>query len=261
MGKFDGILICADWDGTLFYKGEVPKESVEAIKYFQSEGGKFTVCSGRNADFLKSKAHFVRPNTYALCLNGACVCDLDSDTIIKEGFIGPEAYELVDRLLICGAKIKTVNVWKKGASDAEFLPIEEYRKQRASLINAPVYKITLSGTDESDGEMMAACAAREGAVGHTAVRSFSSYIEILKEENTKGVAAKFLKELTRSRLLVGMGDYENDISLLSEADIGYAVGNAIDSVKAVADRVTARVDECAVARVIEELEQDFVNNN
>ncbi|MBQ2716718.1 MAG: HAD hydrolase family protein, partial [Clostridia bacterium] len=38
------------------------------------------------------------------------------------------------------------------------------------------------------------------------------------------------------------------------ADIGYAVGNATDSLKAVADRVTVNVREHAIAKIIEELE-------
>ena len=38
MGKFDGILICSDWDGTLFTGECVPEDSVRAIKYFQDNG-------------------------------------------------------------------------------------------------------------------------------------------------------------------------------------------------------------------------------
>ena len=32
MGKFDGILICSDWDGTLFYNGGISEENIKAIK-------------------------------------------------------------------------------------------------------------------------------------------------------------------------------------------------------------------------------------
>ena len=85
MGKFDGILICSDWDGTLFCGGEVPRGSVEAIKYFQSEGGIFTICSGRQPSFLREYGHFVTPNTYALCYNGALICDLESGEIGTTG--------------------------------------------------------------------------------------------------------------------------------------------------------------------------------
>ena len=47
MGKFDGILLCSDWDGTLSDSGNIPKANIDAIRYFQREGGLFTFASGR----------------------------------------------------------------------------------------------------------------------------------------------------------------------------------------------------------------------
>ena len=53
MGKFDGILLATDWDGTFFYEGSLLEENIKALHYFEKNGGKFTVCSGRYSDFLK----------------------------------------------------------------------------------------------------------------------------------------------------------------------------------------------------------------
>ena len=39
MGKFDGILIGTDLDGTLVSEGKVSRENADAIRYFQAEGG------------------------------------------------------------------------------------------------------------------------------------------------------------------------------------------------------------------------------
>ena len=54
---------------------------------------------------------------------------------------------------------------------------------------------------------------------------------------------------------IGVGDYENDMTLLECADIGYAVGNAIESVKSIADRVTVSNKEHALAAIINDLER------
>ena len=35
MGKFSGILLCSDFDGTLAVGGHVVEKNIEAIKYFQ----------------------------------------------------------------------------------------------------------------------------------------------------------------------------------------------------------------------------------
>ena len=257
MGKFDGMLICSDWDGTLFYKGNIPDESLEAIRYFQENGGIFTICSGRPPAYLKRHKHLVNPNTYALCLNGACVCDLDTGKIIEEGFVGDEAYDLVDTLLESGAKIKSVNAMIAGNEEMVFMPIEEYKAKKFELKATRIYKLTLSGIDENDGETMRSAAASFNPQKHCAERSFHTYIEILNREYTKGASARKLKERLGAKLLVGMGDYENDISLIKAADIGYAVENAAIDVKNMADRITVRVDEAAVAKIISDLEHSI----
>ena len=58
----------------------------------------------------------------------------------------------------------------------------------------------------------------------------------------------------RAKLTVGVGNYENDIDLIRAADIGYAVGDAIPSVKAVSDRITVDCADHAIAQIIAELE-------
>ena len=48
MGKFDGMLICTDLDGTLLEKNRsISEENHNAIEYFKSEGGIFTFITGR----------------------------------------------------------------------------------------------------------------------------------------------------------------------------------------------------------------------
>jgi Cof subfamily protein (haloacid dehalogenase superfamily) len=53
--------------------------------------------------------------------------------------------------------------------------------------------------------------------------------------------------------MIAFGDSDNDLEMLSYAGIGVAMGNASDSVKAVANKVAPSCDEDGVARVIEEL--------
>lgn len=53
--------------------------------------------------------------------------------------------------------------------------------------------------------------------------------------------------------VITFGDDVNDVELLHAAGVGVAVANALDSVKAVADRITASNDDDGVAQVLEEL--------
>ena len=48
MGKFDGVLLCTDFDDTFCCPGQdIPPANLEAVEYFKSQGGRFTVVTGR----------------------------------------------------------------------------------------------------------------------------------------------------------------------------------------------------------------------
>ena len=48
MGKFDGVLLATDFDETYYSAaGAVPPANLEALAYFEAEGGIFTVSTGR----------------------------------------------------------------------------------------------------------------------------------------------------------------------------------------------------------------------
>ena len=48
MGKFSGILLCTDLDGTLYRNDKtVSDENLDAIEYFKNKGGLFTFITGR----------------------------------------------------------------------------------------------------------------------------------------------------------------------------------------------------------------------
>jgi hypothetical protein len=49
-----------------------------------------------------------------------------------------------------------------------------------------------------------------------------------------------------------MGDGKNDISLLSTAGLGIAMGNASDELKKIADHITLNVEEHGLAAAIRE---------
>ena len=88
-------------------------------------------------------------------------------------------------------------------------------------------------------------------------RSWINGIEIVDKAFSKGQAALFAKKYVGAKHLVCVGDYENDLDMIEVADIGYAVANAIPSVKAVADRITVSVHEHALAAIVRELEAEI----
>ena len=53
---------------------------------------------------------------------------------------------------------------------------------------------------------------------------------------------------------IALGDYNNDISMFQEAEVGIAVSNACPEALEAADYVTVSNDEHAIAQVIRDLE-------
>ena len=72
MGKFDGILICTDLDGTLYRNDKtISKENKEAIEYFKREGGWFTFITGRMPYYSQQAYNAAKPNVPFGCINGS----------------------------------------------------------------------------------------------------------------------------------------------------------------------------------------------
>ena len=78
-----------------------------------------------------------------------------------------------------------------------------------------------------------------------ALRSKSTYLEILPLESRKGTAAKVLLEHygLSAQQAVAFGDSDVDVDLLQCCGLGVAMGNAPRQVKEAADFVTASNDE------------------
>lgn len=53
---------------------------------------------------------------------------------------------------------------------------------------------------------------------------------------------------------IAVGDYENDISMIRSAGVGYAAENACPAAKAAADRITVSNEEHAIAAIVADIE-------
>ena len=97
MGKFDGILICTDLDGTLYRNDKtISHENREAIDYFKREGGYFTFITGRMPYYSTDAYNYVQPNAPFGCVNGGGVYDGESDRYIWSLEISADVTELVE---------------------------------------------------------------------------------------------------------------------------------------------------------------------
>ena len=256
MGKYDGYLICSDFDGTIYAGGEISQKNVDAIKYYQSEGGYFTFASGRNYEmFVSGAASIITPNAPILAYNGALIVSIDGKDIYYQGLVTKEqmlhAFTAYDHCM--GVKCFHVNtVASAGVYTFDENDSPEARRAFIDSFTDPFVKMIAvmhhDNTDETYAEVK-----KIFSPDFNITRSWKFGIEFNDPADSKGRAARWLKEKLGCHTLVCVGDYDNDIDMVEAADIGYAVGNATNSLKAVADRVTVDCKESAIAKIIEEL--------
>ncbi len=258
MGRFDGYLICSDIDGTFASGIEVPPRNLEAIRRFQSQGGMFTLVTGRQAGY---EAEFpLRLNCLMVTENGARIYDpetgrtlwtfpldgcgrllewLDSCPLLPEKALCHLCFTDVRYPVSPGAVVSEVF----GHTTGELL------------------KIVCTGFGDEGAALEFLASAKETFGDRYNVnRSWPTGVEFISPLAGKGPCLKHLKTILGERVhtVAAIGDYENDLSMLLAADRSFAPSNACPQVLQAADRVLCHCTEGAVGELIEILEKELL---
>ncbi len=245
MGKFDGILIASDLDGTLLYDMKVSAENREAIEYFIKEGGKFTIATGRAPEFVKRLD--IPTNAPLILVNGTLV--YDSEKIIKSYTFPPEMIRVATEVM---GKFKVIRI--SVFSPAEnFIPEPkpEYFLNHTKPINKIVFVFEDAGTAVNAREYLKEKYSPE----YIFERSWPEGVEMRSAYGGKGECLSFIKEYTGVKTVVGAGDWENDRSLLESADISYAPTNAHPEILKLADKVLVHHKDHLIKHIVEDIEK------
>ena len=255
MGKYEGYLIATDFDGTFAGPGAViSRENSLAIRRFQAGGGLFTIASGRIPSFLAGYREDFVANAPLICTNGTVICDQNSLKILHCMTFGEEIdgfvrylYERgdVDQLLVSGPDADKIWLEPRKASFSPAL-LANVPKPWCRLLCVQPPERTLALRDEM--------LARFGEK-YEFNRSWDEGLEVIPRHSGKGACLTWIRKYLGDRVhtTIGVGDYENDLTLIRDADVGCAVGNALDECKRVADRVIVPNTEHAIAAIIDSL--------
>ncbi len=117
-------------------------------------------------------------------------------------------------------------------------------KNIEDYVNKPIRKLCFAGLQKQLDEFKDAISEIYPDT-YEQVFVSSNWFEILRKGNSKGHAiTKISKELNIPLTdFIAFGDGENDISMLKAAGCGVAMGNALETVKIVADDITKTNDE------------------
>ncbi len=267
MGKFNGILLCTDLDGTLYRNDKtVSRENREAIEYFKRQGGFFTFITGRLPYYAQEAYHAAQPNVPFGCVNGGGVYDGEAGKYVWTCELPRHAMELavyIDEwfpdvgIQMVGFEKTCFSKENKATVIFRQLTGVPYEKCTYDNPPSPIAKIMFcSERDEEIQAIEKMLKSHPFAGQFEFIRSERTLLEILPKGVHKGVALAKLTEYlgVDPAKTIAIGDYDNDVGMLRAAGLGVAVANASVAATAAADVVTVSNEEHAIARVICDLE-------
>lgn len=267
MGKFDGILICTDLDGTLLKNDKtISKENRDAIEYFKREGGYFTFVTGRMPYTSRLLYEMVKPNAPVGCINGGGIYDFEKGEYLWSLTLSDGAAELVDAVTDCVPSCGVLLNSLEGLYCCRENEITEMRCKITGVsaafaeygaIASPMGKVVFCEDGEENILKIAEMLKNHPRADEfDFIRSERMLYEILPKGSSKGDLLPHLAEILGVDMAktIAVGDYYNDVSMIRDAGVGVAVANAVDEAKIVADRITVSNEESAIAKIISEVD-------
>lgn len=266
-------LVAIDLDGTLLDSNKIiSKENKKAIKEAKEAGVKVVLCTGRP---LRSMRHLLEEvdllddEDFVITYNGGLIQRSKTGEVINEITLNREEsldiYKLSQQLKMPVNFIDLDYIYepeypvgvesiymksrpgvpKKNA--LKFIDVDIEKLPNPFKIN----KIVMSRpTEELDAIIPKIPDAYHEK--YNIYKSQAFILEVLPQYVDKGYSMSIIGEMLglEKEQIMGIGDQENDLSLVKNAGLGIAMGNAIDPVKEAADYVTKSNDDNGVAYAI-----------
>lgn len=252
MGIYSDILLTVDFDLTLTAPDNtVPQRNLDAIRYFMENGGAFTVNTGRSLGMIRKYLDLIPVNAPLLLYNGSAAYDTQTQDF---AFCHTIDLDMAQTLHECLEAFPDMVVEIQG-KDAHYAfrenPLWEAYCNDCSCCGGivqpeddlgPFVKLTLYGQFheptvshlfKATPEEMERCTEVEQALrarygDHVEVfRSGARIIDVHTKGVSKARSARQLQAKLGKKVLVCVGDGENDVSMLQNADFAYCPAGSV----------------------------------
>lgn len=256
-----------DVDGTLLDSKvgipHIPETVKEEIKRLQGLGHKLFISSGRPRAMLNQEILDTGFDGYVLA-NGAYV-EIDGQSIYEDRMDATLAVKTMEMLekLDCGYMIETArNVYIDNQNNdlydffeaAGFTKLFKTEFDKYDVINRAL-KIEANVTDENREKVIDYIKNHFGYVVNYDDHGSENAFELYSPTISKAVGIqKVLEHYGLSKEdSYAFGDGVNDIEMIEFCKVGVAMGNAVDSLKAVADIVCESIENDGLTKILKEL--------
>ena len=276
MGKYTGIIIVSDVDGTFWSKiPEIYQKNTDAIEKFKQDGGIFTFATGRDFHSLK----MIIPdavdivNAPIIVSNGSGLFDADKNKYIMEAGLNMPVFREFAKIIISkypeiGVRfsgrgifmVPDINLMIKDdlTTDSDTSLLEKARETPLDEIDTASKCVIVHTNPEILAEVQKMGEEFDKGENFHFAKSYAIGLEAVNKDYTKGKTARKLKEYLNlsDGVLYAIGDYYNDMDLILTADIGVCPQNAVDEIKSAATIITKSCDEGAIADLIEIIDKN-----
>ena len=254
MGIFSDVLLTVDYDRTMTAPDStIPEINIEAIRYFMENGGAFTINTGRSIPMTKVFRDKVPVNAPLLLYTGSAAYDPKDGTLSNVRKIHMDMWQTVEKLQEMFPDL-TVEVQGLDAH-YNFIPNPlfdafslrqdcAYALAKPGQDLGPFLKFTLYGEFRDDtmahmyegsNEEIARMDDAESLLRRTfgdqvaVFRAAPRIIDVQAAGVSKARAARDLQQTLGKKILVCVGDGENDVSMLRAADYAFTPADAVVS--------------------------------
>lgn len=246
-------LIASDYDGTFTNHGGVDDLRRQAVADWQSAGNKFGIVSGRSIDFLPStlERDGVRCD-YFIANNGAVITDGSGNVLIERRCDSEIALPLIRTLFELSCPHASVTT---DHPCTVYPALSETRPGRFTVDDAKIAYFnqisTVLPTFEEAARVTAIVREQFGEWVNPLQNGIC--IDIVPKGVDKAAGIRSLLSLWQmtDADVIAVGDNVNDAAMIG-AFYSYAVDNAVESIKALADREVKTVTDLIRAELMPE---------
>ena len=266
MGK---TLYVSDLDGTLLNRQDrISPESIRIINDLVANGMTFTYATARSLSSASVVTRGLSADIPVIVYNGAFIINpATGERLSKESFREEEMRRVIETLnrfdisplvysFVEGEEKVSWITARENEGMRRYLDLRKGDRRlrpvsdREELYQGDMFYFTCIGEKEErqplyeifGGDGVFRCTSRRGLTRP------EYWCEIMPAKATKAEAIRKLKELRGCSRVVSFGDAVNDIPMFEISDECYAVDNAVEELKAIADGVIESNEEDGVAK-------------
>ncbi|MBZ6014411.1 Cof-type HAD-IIB family hydrolase [Leuconostoc gelidum subsp. gelidum] len=261
-------IVSIDIDGTLLNdQREITPEVKSSIQQALANDVKIVITTGRPLPGVRnilSELGIEGNNQYVITYNGGLVQTASGEETLFRQPLSVKEFQKINAFMM--VQNTYVQVETQDAAYTTNHRIHPWASFENSLVNLPLFVLdteaalekvefikAIANAESDELDAVQAIVPADIADNVNVIRSTANNLEFIDRHASKGHALLALAEKLgiEQAETMAIGDQANDYSMIEQAGIGIAMGNAIADIKHIANAQTATNNESGVAQAIE----------